>query len=276
MPPTRRCRFPQSALGLVLMIRLPSKLLRQRSSVKSRPKRKHDERPALAVLEDAAACLGERGMGASTPEDAAAALEAHGVVWAWQLPHLSPEQWAAAGVAIGYQAAIQAVLRGEMAPAAEAAQPTDEVPEQLRQFLLCRNADGSPAKPMSSMNAMGLAMLCTQRGDIRSLCIRQRCRAVRPNDRDPARAVRERGFGRRSRRRERVEYRSAAGGVARRAVHPRDHPAARRHLRRAGSQRSASCCGDRRCPTLTWRSSRRARMLAAGGKLEFGLGSGLP
>ena len=153
------------------MIRLPSKLFRQRSSVKSRPKRTHDDRPALAVLEDAAVCLGERGMASSTPEDAAAALEAHGVIWAWQLPHLAPEQWTAAGVAIGYQAAVQAVLSGEMGPAAEAAQPTDEVPEQLRQFLLCRNADGSPAKPMSSMNAMGLAMLCTQRGDIRSLCV---------------------------------------------------------------------------------------------------------
>ena len=153
------------------MIRLPSKLLRQRSSVKSRPKRKHDERPALAVLEDAAACLGERGMGASTPEDAAAALEAHGVVWAWQLPHLSPEQWAAAGVAIGYQAAIQAVLSGEMGLAAEAAQPAECVPQQLRQFLLCLNDDGSPAKPMDTMSSMGLAMLCSQRGDIRSLCI---------------------------------------------------------------------------------------------------------
>ena len=36
---------------------------------------------------------------------------------------------------------------------------------------LCRNDDGSPAKPIGTMSAMGLAMLCSQRGDIRSLCI---------------------------------------------------------------------------------------------------------
>ena len=113
-----------------------------------------DTRSAEAVLDAAAQHLGEPSMPA-----AARILETNGVRWAWQMLHLTDNDWDQLGISLGLKTAAKAELANPSAPCATAGVTEGEVTKRMQRFLLQPDAGGGEAKPLGSMSALFLGLL---------------------------------------------------------------------------------------------------------------------
>ena len=138
-----------------------------------------DTRQAAAVVEAAAARI---GVGREATAPVAAALETHGVKYAWQLEHSNASHWASFNASFGLEMAIMAELQsptasGSMAPktlarsasqaklqrqrSSNALARDSELPDRLRRFLLMPGPNGEEPAPLGEPGALFLSMLTT-------------------------------------------------------------------------------------------------------------------
>ena len=105
-----------------------------------------------AIVEAAAKRVGQQDEVASLN----AALQSNGVKFAWQLETLSDRDWDQLNVAMGLKAAIKSALEN---PSDSDAVNTEEIPDDLRRFLLIPDSDGTEPKRLRRVSAAFLAIL---------------------------------------------------------------------------------------------------------------------
>ena len=108
-----------------------------------------------AIVEAAAKRVGQQDEVASLN----AALQSNGVKFAWQLETLSDRDWDQLNVAMGLKAAIKSALEDQVALSDPDAVNTEEIPDDLRRFLLIPDSDGTEPKRLRRMSASFLAIL---------------------------------------------------------------------------------------------------------------------
>ena len=123
----------------------------------------------------------------------AAALEANGIQSVRELEQLGDSDWKDLNVTMGLKAAIKAELK-ERPNAVEAPESAEEMPDNLRRFLLMPGEDGKEPEPLGQFSALLFGILTTAPADRQTAVIvlcellalvsgifwRFRCRYVAP------------------------------------------------------------------------------------------------